>query len=105
MIDRTLICIAAQRTAANALAASLGNGPSTFSIPLSTTPGVTNPALATHWGGSGQIGDEAADGLRLSLDPTVMVLDQIAGQGFADHLAAVQTNGVTTPLHRIHEEL
>ncbi|HEY8359260.1 MAG TPA: hypothetical protein VIL30_17565, partial [Ramlibacter sp.] len=84
---------------------SLGNGPNTCSIPLAITPGVTNNALATHYGGSGQSANAVADGLRLSLSPVCMVLEQTGGQSFYDHIAAVQTNGASTPLHLIHEEL
>lgn len=104
-MDRTIICTAANVAAVNALADSLGNGPETCVIALSTTPGVVLNSLATHFGGTGQIADSVAEGLRLSIDPPVNVIDQVDGQTFADHCAAVQTNGVTTPLYRIYEEL
>lgn len=98
--DRTLICEAADRTAANAMGASFNAGPNTFSVALSTTQGVTNPALATHWAGSGYVPADMADAMEVSLDPKVWVRPNDQGSDFAANIAAMDP-----PLYRIYEEL
>lgn len=98
--DVTVICTAADRENANAKAAEFGDGPNSFSVPLSTQPGIKDPALSTHWGGSGQVSAEMADAMDVSLDPMVKVFDNTDGTSFADHLTMC-----TPPLYRIYEEL
>ena len=103
--NATVICSAAQRTAANDLGNSLGLGPNTFSVPLALTNGVTDPALATHYAGSGFMDSDALDAFVLSLSPSIQVLDLTDGQTFDTHLGMVQTNGVTSPLYRVNEPI
>lgn len=98
--DVTIICAAADKDKANAMTTAAGWG-ICFSIPLATTPGITNPALATHWAGSGYIPEELVAALDVSLDPMVKVYDNQDGTGFPEHLLMVTPQ----PLHRIYEEI
>jgi len=106
--DVTCICENATRTAAQAICGSFGDGgeggAGTFSVPLSTSPGVTDRALATHWGMSGVILTEEVSAMEMSLDPKIWVFDHNPEggppQSFDEHLT------MTTPrLYRIIEGL
>lgn len=101
----TVICTAADRENANALGNANGLGPDTFTVPLALTPGVIDRALATHYAGSGYMHTDALDIFALSLSPAIQELELLDGQTFDTHLGMVQTNGVTTPLHRINEPI
>lgn len=72
-VNITIICTKADQTAANTLAATFPGGAGTFSVPLSTTQGVTNPTLATHYAGSGVVSQEMADAFTASVDPMIKV--------------------------------
>ena len=97
----TYFCPAGSLNAARAKAVELGDGPGTFSVPLHTQSGITDPAQATWYAMSGEEPFEGyADGLDTSLDPMVKVLPLEEGQTFDDHLAMV-----SPPLHRIVEQL
>jgi hypothetical protein len=96
----TMICTAADRAAAQAKASDLGDGPESFSVPLSPEKDVTTPALATHWAQSGAFPDYYVEAFDVSLAPMVKVFPLLAGQDFDAHLAAC-----TPPLNRIYEVL
>lgn len=87
MKNVTIICTAADKSSAQNKAVQLGDGPGTFSVPLSTTQGVTNRTLATHWGQSGSVDDAYAEAFDVSLQPLLKVFPLIGGQTFDDHLA------------------
>ena len=72
-INITVICTKADQAAANALAATFPGGAGTFSVPLSTTQGITDPALATHYAGSGMVAQDMADAFTISVDPMIKV--------------------------------
>lgn len=93
----TAIVAAADVSAARALCVSLGDGPGTFSVPLSTTRGVTDPALATHYGMSGELYDGEGEALLVSIDPMVKTFSLDDGD-FLSHIAAC-----SPPLYRIIE--
>lgn len=69
----TLICAAADRAAAEAIVSQFPGGAGTFSVPLSTSPGITDPAQATHFAGSGMVAQEMADAVNNSVDPMLKV--------------------------------
>lgn len=83
MANRTVCCIVANadKAAAQTIAMAHGDGPGTFSVPLSTSSGITNPALATHWGMEGQIPEEEVNAFEISVDPMINVTDT-NGAGF-----------------------
>ena len=107
-MTRSIVCICenAGKTAAQAICTTNGDyGPGCFSVPLSTSQGVTDRAFATHWGMSGDIPDAEASALEVSLDPKVWVFDitdPITQQviSFDSQLAAMQP-----PLYRVIEGL
>ena len=72
-INVTCIVAAADVTAARALAVSYGDGPNTFSVPLSTSPTETVPANATHYGMSGYIPEDEVLAFQASVDPMINV--------------------------------
>lgn len=98
-LNLTAIVTSADKAAAKALCTALGDGPGTFSVPLSTSPGVSNPALATHWAMSGELYDGEGEALILSVVPMVKTFD-LEGSSFAQHIAEC-----TPPLYRINEPL
>jgi hypothetical protein len=100
-MDRNVavFCTAADRTAANTLANNNGGGPNNFSIPLSTVSGVENPALATHWAGSGNLEAGLVGVLETSVSPLLQVRSN-EDKTFDQHLAE------STPvLYRINEPI
>lgn len=98
--DVTIICAAADRVAANAKAEALGAGPNNLSVPLATQPGLSDPAQATHWGGSGYMPEDIASALDQSLNPMVKVFPNDDGSAFAEHLLMCDP-----PLYRIYEAI
>jgi hypothetical protein len=97
----TFFCPAGALNAARAKAQELGDGPGTFSVPLSTQPGITDPAQATWYAMSGEeLRAGYADEMDVQLDPMVKVLPLEDGQTFDDHLALVNPR-----LYRIIESL
>ena len=72
-VNVTLICNAADQATAEALVSQFPGGAGTFSIPLSTSPGVTDPAQATHFAGSGYCAQEMADAVNNNVDPMFKV--------------------------------
>jgi len=77
-------CYAADRAAANQVAADTGAGPNNFSVPLATAPGVPD-AQATHYAGSGQQTQETKEALETSATPLIQVRDN-EGKNWQDHL-------------------
>jgi hypothetical protein len=106
MPNRSVSCFCenAGKAAAVALCTSFGDGPGTFSVPLSTQAGVTDRAQATHWGMSGDINADEVAAMEVSLDPKCWVFELNPQGGaplsFDDHLAMC-----SPPLHRIVEGL
>lgn len=99
MIDFvTAICTTQDKAAAVALAQANGDGPNPFSVPLSTVPGVTDPAQATHWGMSGYLATGEGDALNVSLAPMVKVFPLDDGSDFNTHISLC-----VPPLYRINE--
>lgn len=104
-VDVTILCTHADLAACNSYAATLeGVGPNCISIPLSTQPGVTDRAQATHWGGSGWNPAPAVDAMIRSLDPKFFVLSN-DGTTFDGNLANVTINGQAVTLYRINEPI
>lgn len=103
-LNVTILCTNTDKVACNAYADTLGCGPATCSVPLSTSPGVTNPALATHWGGSGWNPTEAVDAMQRSLDPKFFVLPN-EGSSFDANIANVTMDGQVVALYRINEPI
>lgn len=97
--DVTTFCTAADKSLANSLAANNGGGPNTYSVALSTTQGVTNPSLATHWAGSGQMESALVDALETSVAPLIQVRSN-TGKTFDQHCAES-----VPKLYRIYESL
>lgn len=87
MKNVTIICTAADKSAAQSKATALGDGPGTFSVPLALTQGVTDRAFATHWGQSGSVDDAYAQAFDVSLQPLVKVFPLTGGDNFDAHLA------------------
>lgn len=101
MADRniTAFCTAADKLAANTLAEANGGGPNTFSVALSTLEGITDPALATHWAGSGYMNTTLVEELETSVEPLLQVRSN-ENKDFTTHLAE------SVPvLYRIYESL
>jgi hypothetical protein len=66
----TLICAAADKPAADALAATFPGGEGTFSVRLTTVQGGTVP---THYAGSGYVDAGMAEAFELSVSPMYKV--------------------------------
>jgi hypothetical protein len=79
----TLICTAASKAAADALAATFPGGAGTFSVRLTTVQGGQTP---THYAGSGFVPEEMAEAFELSVDPMFKVFP-LEGATFNQHLA------------------
>lgn len=92
----TLICLAADRTAAEAIAATYPGGSGTFGVALTSVP---NGTVATHYAGSGYVDGDMADAFEISVDPMVKVFDN-TGTDFFTIIA-----GLEPSLYRVVEEL
>lgn len=98
------ICENATKAAAQAICTAAGDGPGTFSVPLSTVQGVTDRAQATHWGMSGDIPSAEVDTLQFSLNPKVWVFD-LNPQGAPQQTFDQHLTMCTPPLYRVIEGL
>lgn len=92
----TLICTAADKALAEALAANFPGGSGTFSVKLTTVPGGTIP---THWAGSGMVPEEMATAFDQSVSPMYKVFP-LEGTTFDQQL-----NDCEPRLYRVVEEL
>lgn len=99
MRNVTILCEAANKGAAEALAATYPGGAGTFSVPLSTSPGVTDRLLATHWAGSGDVDSGMATAFEVSVSP----MFQVAENDNTNFDAIIATR--TPRLYRIIEGL
>lgn len=86
-INVTVICATADRASAESLAEQFPGGAGTFSVPLATTPGVTDLARATHWAGSGYMGEEMVQAFTDSAAPVFIVMS-LDGKDFAENIAS-----------------
>ena len=98
-VNVSVICTKADQAAANNLAAQYPGGANTFSVPLATTEGLSDPSLATHYAGSGMVAQDMADAFIASVDPMIKVFYN-EGTDFATIIA--NTDPV---LYRIYEAI
>lgn len=84
-VNVTFICSSGVKQTMKNRATELGDGPDTFSVPLSTKSDETDRTKATHWAMSGWVPQEYVDAF--SNEPGVKLEVMAEGDTFDSHLA------------------